>query len=207
MGHRAGEALFFPHHRRWLVERLEPPWYSAHSQGQVLSLFVRLYRVTGDSTYLRAARATFMSFRQLGPRDGPWVSHVQDGFLWLEEYPARPPTHVLNGHIHALLGIYEFERLTRDPASRQLLEAALTTVSRNAHRYRVRGGLSYYDQHHFTRWRHYHTIHIRQLQMAYELSGDPHFRWLARAFAADTGETVEKAGASGDPPGDAAGRG
>jgi hypothetical protein len=185
MRHRAGRALFLPHQRDWRPERLEAPWYSAHSQGQVLSFFVRLYRVTGEVTYLRAARAVLMSFRQLGPRDAPWVAYTSGGFLWFEEYPTRPPTHVLNGHIHALLGIWEFERLTRDPVARQMLEAGLTTVRHNARRHRVPGGLSYYDQVHFTRWRHYHRLHVRQLGILHRVSGDGFFRRLADAFAED----------------------
>ena len=60
---------------------------SAYSQGFALSLYVRLYRVTGDQAYLDSAQAVFRSFRQLGPGSRPWVSYVVSGELWLEQYP------------------------------------------------------------------------------------------------------------------------
>jgi D-glucuronyl C5-epimerase-like protein len=182
---RAG-AIYFRYLRTWPGEGLRNPWYSAFGQGHALSLFVRLYRVTGEQRYLDVARAVFLSFRQLGPRPGPWVAYVLRGYLWLEEYPSRRPTHVLNGHIHALMGIYEFERLTGDPVARQMLEGALTTLRHHAHRYRVPGGLSYYDLVHFSRMSHYHALHILQLRMvAWLTARNRYFAGLANLLARD----------------------
>ena len=39
----------------------------------------------------------------------PWVAHVDPRrYLWLEHYPRRKPDHVLNAHLHAIFGIYEY---------------------------------------------------------------------------------------------------
>ena len=43
----SGGARYFPYTYDYAMEKLKAPWYSAYSQGFALSLFVRLYRVTG----------------------------------------------------------------------------------------------------------------------------------------------------------------
>jgi D-glucuronyl C5-epimerase C-terminus len=182
---RDNGALYFPYLWSYYGEGLRAPWYSAYSQGFALSLFVRLYRVSGDRAYLDAARATFISFRRLGTTRARWVAYAPNRWLWLEEYPARRPTHVLNGYNFALFGIYDYERLTRDRAARQMLLGALTTMRGNAARYRVPGSISYYDLVHFTQSLHYHRVHIWQLRMLTKMSGSSWFGRLAALLAAD----------------------
>jgi D-glucuronyl C5-epimerase-like protein len=178
-------ALFVPYGFDYPGEGLEAPWVSAYAQGFALSLFVRLFRVTGEATYADGARSVFLSFRQLGTRWRPWVDYTTGGDLWLEEYPSGRPSHVLNGFNFALFGLYDYERLSRDPGAHQLLEAALATMRRRAVAYRVPGGISYYDLVHRTQWPHYHAIHVWQLRDLAAISGDSYFRQLSAAFAAD----------------------
>lgn len=178
-------ALFFPYRFDYPNERLKAPWFSAYSQGFALSLFVRLYRVTGTWEYLDQARAVALSFRRLGAGTRPWVAYAPAGYLWLEEYPSSRPTHVLNGFNFAAFGLYEYERLTRDPVAGQLLSGAVTTMRRYAATYRVPGGISFYDLVHRTQLAHYHTIHIWQLALLGRISGDPYFGQLSAAFRAD----------------------
>jgi len=178
-------ALFIPYRFDYPSERLRAPWYSAYSQGFALSLFVRLYRVTGDPQYLKGAQALFRSFRQLGPGTNPWVAYVLRGELWFELYPSSRPTHVMNGFNFAVLALWDYERLTRDPAATQLLQGALSTIRRNAGRYRVPGEVSLYDLVHRTQHRHYHNIVIWQLRDLSVISRDPYFGGLANVLEAD----------------------
>ena len=180
-------ALFVPYMFDYPSENLRAPWVSAYSQGFALSLFVRLYRVTGEYGYVDSARAVFESFRQLGPGSKAWVAYVPKGDLWLEEYPSGRPSHVLNGFNFALFGLYDYERLTRDPAAHQLLEGALSTMRRHAVDYRVPGDVSLYDLVHRTQHVHYHEIHIWQLRDLAAISGDSYFSDLAAKFLADYG--------------------
>jgi D-glucuronyl C5-epimerase C-terminus len=180
-------ALFIPYPFDWPTERLTAPWVSAYSQGFALSLFVRLYRVTGEGPYLDRAQAVFRSFRQLGPGSRPWVSYVTSGELWLEIYPSSRPSHVLNGFCFAAFGLYDYERLTRDPAAHQLLEAALSTLRRNAGRYRVPGEISLYDLVHRTQHASYHNTVIWQMRDLGVMTRDPYFNGLANVLEADGG--------------------
>ena len=115
----------------------------------------------------------------------PWVAYVVKNRLWLEEYPSATPTHVLNGFNFALFGLYDYERLTRDPAAKDLLRGALRTIRSFATTFRVPGGISYYDLVHRTRFAHYHLIHTWQLRALAAISGDSWYRSMAAAYWRD----------------------
>jgi hypothetical protein len=181
----SGGARYFPYLYDYATEKLKAPWYSAYSQGFALSLFVRLYRVTGVQVWAERARETAMSFRRLGRVTKPWVAYVLNRRLWLEEYPSATPTHVLNGFNFALFGLYDYERLTRDPAARDLLRGALRTVRSFGTTFRVPGGISYYDLVHRTRFAKYHLIHTWQLRDLAAISGDSWYSSLAAAYWRD----------------------
>lgn len=185
LGIRRDVALTFPYLFDYPNERLVAPWVSAYAQGFALSFFVRLYRVTGEWAFVEDARAIAMSFRLLGPTRRHWVAYAPNSDLWLEEYPSAKPSHVLNGFNYALFGLHEYERLTRDPVARELLQGGLATIRKFGTSYRVPGGISYYDLVHRTQHLHYHQIHIDQLRDLSALSGDPWFGQFAAQLAAD----------------------
>jgi hypothetical protein len=178
-------ALYLPYGFDYPAEALKAPWVSAYSQGLALSFFVRLFRVTGEASYAETARLVFAAFRLLGARRAHWVAYVISSDLWLEEYPSARPTHVLNGFNFAIFGLYDYERLTRDPGAAQLLQGALATMRKRAVAYRVPGGVSLYDLVHRTQHEHYHEIHIWQLAALGSISGDTYFTNLSATFRAD----------------------
>ncbi len=184
------DAWWLPFWFDYPPEGLEAPWFNAMSQGLVLSFFVRLHRVTGDDVHLRAAEKVFDSFRRLGGKDvgrgRPWVAYVADGgYLWLEHYPNARPDHVLNAHMHALIGLYEYWQHTRSVEARQLLEGALTTMRDRAASYRRAGRVSLYGLHSRTNHYKYHQVHIWQLRLLGRMTADESFTELADELAAD----------------------
>lgn len=184
------DAWWLPFDFDYRPEGLKAPWFNAMAQGLVLSFFVRLHRITGDDTHLRAAEMVFHSFERLGrkwaKRDRPWVVFVDDaGYLWLEHYPNARPDHVLNAHLHALIGLYEYWQHTRSAAARQLLEGALTTMRDRAGRYRREGRISIYGLRSRTNILKYHRVHVWQLRLLGQLTGDTYFTELGDDFARD----------------------
>jgi hypothetical protein len=180
-------------------EGLTAPWFNAMSQGLALSFFVRLHRVTGDESHLEAAERIFDSFRRLGRHkkggDRPWVAYTASGrYLWLEHYPSKRPDHVLNAHLHATIGLYEYWQHTRSPQARVLLEGALTTMRDRAGLYRREGKVSLYGLRTRTNHYKYHQIHIWQLRLLGRMTGDPFFGELADAMSADRGPKRDVAG-------------
>jgi hypothetical protein len=193
------DAWWLPFWFDYPPEGLVAPWYNAMSQGLGLSFFVRLHRVTGDEAHLEAAERLFESYRRLGRAKGgggrPWVSYVANGgYLWLEHYPSKRPDHVLNAHLHSLIGLYEYWQHTRSVEARALLEGALTTMRERGHLYRREGKVSLYGLHSRTNHFKYHQVHIWQLRLLSRMTGDPFFKELAADMAADAVPNRDVAG-------------
>jgi len=193
------DAWWLPFWFDYAPEGLTAPWFNAMSQGLALSFFVRLHRVTGDDAHLEAAERIFESFRRLGRHkkggSRPWVAYTAAGrYLWLEHYPSNRPDHVLNAHLHATIGLYEYWQHTRSPQARTLLEGALTTMRDRAGLYRREGKVSLYGLRTRTNHYKYHQIHIWQLRLLGRFTGDPFFGELADAMAADRGPKRDVAG-------------
>ena len=175
--------------------RQQAPWFNAMVQGLVLSFYVRLGDMTGDPVHMAAAHRVFRSFLREGTDRRPWIAYVDGkGFLWLEHYPERNPSHVLNAHLHALFGIYEYWQATRSVEARRVLQGAITTMRSNAVRYRRPGRLSLYDLTHGTSFPKYHAAHVWQLHLLARISGEESFARLARQLAADRRPTSEVPG-------------
>jgi hypothetical protein len=180
------DAWWLPFWYDYLPAGQRAPWFNAMTQGLVLSFFTRLHQVTGDPLHLDAAERVFDSFQRYGPGRKPWVSYVDKrGFLWLEHYPLPLPDHVLNAHLHAVFGLYEYWQATRSPSARHLLNGAVTTVRKNVERYRQPGGVSLYGLRSRTRNPKYHEIHVWQLNLLARISGDPYFATMASRLVDD----------------------
>jgi len=108
-----------------------------------------------------------------------------NGYLWLEHYPNHRPDHVLNAHLHALIGLYEYWQRTRSPDARVLLEGALTTMMDRAPRYRRPGRVSVYGLRSRTNILKYHRVEIWQLRLLGRMTGEASFTELADVFDQD----------------------
>ena len=181
----------------WLVEHLEPnpwdiavwnhhfdfeyrdvlraPWYSGLAQGQGLSVLVRAHKETSNTRYLDAAQEAFVSFQRPVDKGGV-IWNWPDGGIWFEEYIVHPPTHILNGFIWALWGVYDYVLATQDPEASTLFRRAADSLVQQLHRYEW-GHWSLYDLP-GTRSKNvaspfYHRLHIVQLKATERLVGEP----------------------------------
>jgi hypothetical protein len=185
-----GDAWFFP--SRYARERhgqhgepMTPPWFSCLGQGAGLALFCRFHEVTGDPRYSEAAHGVFRAFLQAGPVKAPWLTAVDDGYLWFEEWPKPTLDHTLNGHIFAVLGVYEYWRVFGDERARALFCGSATTVRRYLPEFRRPGWASRYCLLHGNSSRHYHELHQWQLLKLHTLTGDVRFARFADDLRAD----------------------
>ena len=191
-------AIYFPYRFTYHLfgnpqDVMRPPWYSALSQGTALTLFMRLYAVTGDERWRAAADSTFATFvkRQSSkqPWIVPWIAFVDHRnhrrYLWLDEYPKHPPTQVANGLMYALFAVWEYARTTGSDAAAAVFDGGATTVRHQIQRFRVRGGISYYSLHFHAQYSSYHCIHVWQLKLLTRMTGDPWFAREGRRFGAD----------------------
>ena len=170
------------HHFDWEYRsRLQAPWYSGLAQGQGISLLVRAHAETGQQKYLDAATAAFSSF--LLPIERGGVSFTDaNGDVWFEEYIVSPPTHILNGFIWAMWGVYDYFLATNSAEAQQLFTASVKTLRANLASYDL-GFWSLYEQS-GTRLPmiaspFYHRLHVTQLRVMHRLTGEPIFNEFA----------------------------
>lgn len=182
------------HHFDWEYFRpLRSPWQSGLAQGQGLSLMLRLARAPGaDAARFREAAEVAFDSLAAPVADGGCLVRDEAGRAWIEEYLTEPPTHILNGFLWALWGVFDLMRAEGvgsdliDRAAR-LWEESLVTLEANLARFDL-GYWSCYDLAPLPRRNpaslFYHKLHLVQLDVMHRLSGRPFFaltrdRWRA----------------------------
>jgi hypothetical protein len=188
------------HHFDWEYRTtLTAPWYSGLAQGQGISLLLRARAITGEEKYRQAAVRAFVALTRPVGEGGVLYEDAQRN-LWIEEYLVDPPTHILNGFIWALWGVFDYwlatERGMPSPAgetrgltARNLFDRGVQTLLANLPLYDT-GRWSLYEQS-GTRLKmlaspFYHRLHIVQLRVMANLTGDRRFadfadRWQGYA--------------------------
>ncbi len=127
-------------HYTWPV-----PWVAAQAQANAISLFVRLWRKTGDARYYLAADKAL----------GPYTRAVGDagvrrrwrGHVFLEGFPTKKPSLTLEDFQLSLLALGEFSRWS--PRAKLLFDEGIRTLAFAAPLYDV-GGAPAYDLNHET---------------------------------------------------------
>lgn len=152
-------------------------WISSMTQGQALSFFLRLHQVSQKAEFLQAATLIFNSFQV--PLSSGGVVFEKNGFLWTEEVVSIPPTHILNGNIFALLGIYDYWLVTQDERAHSLFHKGIESIRESLERYSF-GKWSYYDDP-VTGWAGlshpgYQVLHPILLDILYNITGDSTFQ-------------------------------
>jgi len=107
--------------------RRKGPWQSAFSQSRALSILLRAYQHTEKEEYKHLAEQALTSF-QFPASEGGVYSPTGWGPFY-EEYTAEEPVLVLNGHIFALFGLYDYVRIFPDnQVVRDLFDTGYDTV-------------------------------------------------------------------------------
>jgi hypothetical protein len=162
-------------------EVLRSPWYSGLAQGQGISVLVRAYLLTQNEDYLKAADQAFVSL-QAPVEEGGVITEDEDNNHWIEEYIVTPPTHVLNGFIWAVWGVYDYYLLSNTESAKNLYDASLKTLKENLHQYDT-GYWSLYDlsssKLKMIASPFYHQLHIVQLKIMYSMTGEEVFQIFA----------------------------
>ena len=141
---------------------IEAPWYSALAQALALTVYSRL----GQRERADEAFETVIEMQR------------DDG--WLPEYPAGPD--VLNGHIFATLGLYDYWEFTGRGKPETL--AAVRVLADRVHEWRRPGTISRYAGE-YPAYGIYHRLHVMLLDWMESITANPCFGDAARAFEGD----------------------
>ncbi len=170
------------HHFDWEYrETLKAPWYSGLAQGQGISLLLRARAQTGDDKYEQAAEQAFVSLTKPIAQGGVLFEDDEKN-LWIEEYLVDPPTHILNGFMWALWGVFDFWLAHSDASAKQIFDRGVQTLLHNLERFDT-GYWSLYEQSgtqvKMLASPFYHRLHVVQLRVMANLTGDGRFKDVA----------------------------
>ena len=162
--------------------RTKPGWRSSHAQVAAMQLLLRAYQLTSRDEYLNCAQQALQAFFVPVEQGGLTDKQDERGW-WYAKFADAGCDHpqVLNGMLFALLGIYDFYRRTESLDAQMLFDKGMALVRERLPRYDS-GSWSYYDR--FQRFapRHYHRIHIEQLEQLYARTGEPVLKDYAERF-------------------------
>jgi hypothetical protein len=192
LSEQVDDAIFLPYNFGfWMVDYLTPPWVSGMAQGRALHFFTRLYLHTLDERWIEYGSKLLNSYFALRSRhEKYWVTTIEDNYLWIEEYPQYWCSHVLNGFIFALYGIYEYWVVTKDQNAYLLLDRSVKTLKRYIQEYRQPKDVSLYclkrdrGNNPITAGK-YHEIHINQLRWLFRITNDQYFESVSDQFGSD----------------------
>jgi hypothetical protein len=119
-----------------------PPWTSGLSQGTALQVLARSWSRFKEPALLSAAQQAVGIF-ETAPSSGVQVKTPAGSEY--AEYTYAPSDRILNGFIQAVIGIYDYTQITKDPLGLKLFEAGDAEARAETPHYDT-GAWSMYDQ-------------------------------------------------------------
>ncbi|HST32395.1 MAG TPA: D-glucuronyl C5-epimerase family protein [Solirubrobacteraceae bacterium] len=119
-----------------------PPWTSGLSQGTALQVLARSWQRFKEPELLTAAQQALGIF-QTPPSSGVQVKTAAGSEY--AEYTYAPSDRILNGFIQAVIGLYDYTQITKDPLGLKLFEVGDAEARVEVPHYDT-GAWSLYDQ-------------------------------------------------------------
>lgn len=168
-------SIIYLDYYEWPAYKMTSPWRSAMNQGRAMQAFLKAFKKTNDSTYLKYARES-MNVLYTEVKDGG-VTYKDSTGYWYEEYAddSVPQSRVLNGMIVTLQGLSDYYKLTKDKVALFLFNQGVKAVKSTLHLY-DNNGHSNYDIFGKPANSWYHKFHIALLDFLYTETREPVFK-------------------------------
>mgnify|MGYP002827712222 FL=1 len=159
-------------------DKLKSPWYSGLAQGQGISVLIRALKETQKEDYKNTIDEALKVFNTDIYNGG--VDYMDsNGNHWIEEYIVNPPTHILNGFIWALWGIYDCYIYYKSEEMKEKFINYSNTISNNLNKYDNK----YWSKYELSNTllpmiasQFYHKLHIVQLEIMLDLTSNDAYR-------------------------------
>ncbi|MCB2211492.1 D-glucuronyl C5-epimerase family protein [bacterium] len=176
-------ALIWPYPISYYPDQ-QVPWISSMAQGLVIAVLARAYETTRDDRYLELARRTMLTFER-DVRDGGVRYEAARGVFY-EEYAfveENKQHHTLNGMLAALFGLYDLHKVCGDEHAKELFDQGVKAIRDNLPAFDLHFLSSYDLRHEYGEpplfLSRYHQMHVGQLTILAEMTGDPYFQGVA----------------------------
>lgn len=170
----------------FLYKSSEHP-YSSMAQGEGISLLIRAYKECKDEKYLLSCHnaKNFM----LVPIEDGGTTKYQDKEIFLYEFTHDPL--VLNGWIFSMWGLLDYSKWFADKEVSDIYLRSVETIKKSLPRYDT-GYWSKYDIEKRIASPFYHNLHIAQLRVMYDLTGDGIFNKYADLFESYSNKSTNR---------------
>ncbi len=122
---------------------LRAPWHSGMTQGTAISMILRYYRLTKDSSALTTAQQ-LVNFMLLDEEDGGTITCTPENYCFIEEYPnSKRSRHVFNGFINGLIGLYEYLLFFENERAQMVFEDGYNAIFASIEKYDTPNWTSY----------------------------------------------------------------
>lgn len=172
-------------------EILRTPRYSSEGQGLMLSALTRLHEVTGDERWSRQAGKMFAALtavRGYGvPAREPWMSWIDSStYLWFDQNaPNVAPFSATDVHLAAVLGIYDYWRMTGSERALQFFIGGVATTNAYVQAFRQPGRPAIDSLRTDSRSPSVHAVITRQMASLVDITGHRRLARYATRLASD----------------------
>lgn len=195
----------YPYHYNYRGEKYKPGWVSGMAQGQALSFLTRVLQDNDLPELYDSAQRAF-EFMITPVAEGGTMSTLADidaslaDYIFFEEVVSKgqSQSHILNGYIFSILGLYDWWQMDPDATegthykAKLYYESAVKSLIKVLPYYDAIG-FSLYDIWHITdetkpikvAWYSYHYAHLYLLEGMLGITGDAHIGNMLRRWSAD----------------------
>lgn len=152
---------------------------SSMCQSQGISVLVRAYHETNLNKYLKAADKAITIMIKKNEDGG--TCYINDHDCIFQEYVSKDNQSVLNGWIFSIFGLYDYYLITKDKKIKAIINNTVDTLAKYISKY-DRKYWSSYDLVGTIASPSYHELHIKQLNVLYDMFGKDEFRTYAKKW-------------------------
>ena len=153
---------------------------SAIVQGLVISALCRSYLLDANEAHLELAKEAMRVLR-VPVEKGGVLADSRWGSMY-EEYPALPYSHVINGFIFCLMGLYDLKSVSESTEAARLFHNGMQTlravipqwIEASWSKYDLRDVVNGEAKNYATL--HYQLLHADQMEIMYRVTGEEDFR-------------------------------
>lgn len=165
----------------WVTFAYESPEYpySSMAQGEAISLLLRAYQLEKNEIFLDIAKRAYKFM--IIPIENGGTAKYEGEKIFFYECPADPL--ILNGWIFSIWGIMDYCKFFKTVDSSKILERTIKTLEETLPKFDI-GYWSMYEDGMRISSPFYHALHIAQLNVMYDLTGNKIYKFYADKFIA-----------------------
>jgi hypothetical protein len=175
LSYRGNGALYqFNWQQPW-YDSVGVPYTSGMTSGLAIQVFTDAYRLTKNPNYLDNAKSLVRGF--FIPINKGGFTYMEDSGWWYEELAdtAMHSPRILDGHIFAITGVYEYWLETKDDSAATIISKGVESLKNRLKDFDIGTGWAYYDAYRKPADKKYQRILARQMLQLYHITGDPLF--------------------------------